>query len=65
VADFFQFVGGKHPVEVLPYDVIAWKDHLRQRGDRPDLIVSLNACMELAERAEGQLRRRLESERGR
>lgn len=37
----------------------------RERGVRPDPVVSPNACKELAERAEGQLRRRLESERGR
>jgi metallo-beta-lactamase class B len=37
----------------------------RQRGVRPDPLVSPNACKELAERAEGQLRRRLESEKGR
>lgn len=37
----------------------------RQRGDRPDPVVAPNACKELAERAEGQLRRRLESEKGR
>src|SRR3954464_9556904 len=29
VADFFQFVGGKHPVDVVPNDVIRWRDHLR------------------------------------
>jgi integrase/recombinase XerD len=29
VADFFQFVGGKHPTEVVPADVLAWRDHLR------------------------------------
>ena len=37
----------------------------RQRGDQPDPVVSPNACKELAERANGQLRRRLESEKGR
>ncbi|MFL6254734.1 MAG: subclass B3 metallo-beta-lactamase [Pyrinomonadaceae bacterium] len=37
----------------------------RQRGARPDPIVSPNACKELAERAAEQLRRRLESEKGR
>ncbi len=37
----------------------------RQRGDRPDPIISPNACKELAERAGEQLRRRLESEKGR
>jgi integrase/recombinase XerD len=29
VADFFQFIGGKHPTEVVPADVIVWRDHLR------------------------------------
>jgi metallo-beta-lactamase class B len=37
----------------------------RERGDRPDPLVSPNACKELAEGAAAQLRRRLESERGR
>src|SRR3954469_17739309 len=29
VADFFLFVGGKHPTAVVPADVISWRDHLR------------------------------------
>jgi len=29
VADFFQYVGGKHPTEVVPDDVLRWRDHLR------------------------------------
>jgi metallo-beta-lactamase class B len=37
----------------------------RERGVRPDPIVSPNACKELAGRAADQLRRRLESEKGR
>jgi metallo-beta-lactamase class B len=37
----------------------------RQRGVRPDPLVSPNACKELAGRAAEQLRRRLESEKGR
>lgn len=37
----------------------------RERGVRPDPVVSPNACKELAERATEQLRRRLESEKGR
>jgi metallo-beta-lactamase class B len=37
----------------------------RRRGVRPDPIVSPNACRELAGRAAEQLRRRLESEKGR
>jgi len=36
----------------------------RQKGVRPDPVVSPNACKELAARAEGQLRSRLESEKG-
>lgn len=34
VADFFQFVAGKHPAEVVPADVLAWRDHLRSRRKR-------------------------------
>jgi site-specific recombinase XerD len=34
VADFFQFVGGKHPTEVVPNDVICWRDHLRHSRKR-------------------------------
>jgi metallo-beta-lactamase class B len=37
----------------------------RRRGVRPDPLVSPNACKELADRAAEQLRRRLESEKGR
>jgi metallo-beta-lactamase class B len=37
----------------------------RQRGVRPDPVVSPNACKELAERAGEQLRRRLASEKNR
>jgi metallo-beta-lactamase class B len=37
----------------------------RQQGARPDPLVSPNACKELAGRAAEQLRRRLESEKGR
>jgi len=37
----------------------------RERGERPDPMVSPNACKELAGRAAEQLRRRLESEKGR
>ena len=37
----------------------------RQKGVRPDPVVSPNACKELAGRASEQLRRRLESEKGR
>jgi integrase/recombinase XerD len=34
VADFFQFIGGKHPTEVVPNDVICWRDHLRHSRKR-------------------------------
>jgi integrase/recombinase XerD len=34
VADFFQFVGGKHPTEVVPADVLSWRDHLRHSRKR-------------------------------
>jgi integrase/recombinase XerD len=34
VADFFQFVGGKHPAEVAPADVLRWRDHLRSGRKR-------------------------------
>src|SRR5829696_6652688 len=29
VADFFQFVQEKHPGDVVPADVLRWRDHLR------------------------------------
>jgi integrase/recombinase XerD len=34
VADFFQFIGGKHPTEVVPTDVLNWRDHLRHGRKR-------------------------------
>ncbi len=34
VADFFQFVGNKHPTEVVPNDVLLWRDHLRHSRKR-------------------------------
>jgi integrase/recombinase XerD len=34
VADFFQFVGGRHPTEVVPNDIICWRDHLRHSRKR-------------------------------
>src|SRR5215210_5660793 len=34
VADFFQFSGGKHPTEVVPTDVLNWRDHLRHSRKR-------------------------------
>jgi integrase/recombinase XerD len=38
VSDFFQFVGGKHPVEVVPNDVLRWRDHLRAGRKRPATV---------------------------
>jgi integrase/recombinase XerD len=38
VADFFQFVGGKHPEEVAPNDVLRWRDHLRAGRKRPATV---------------------------
>jgi integrase/recombinase XerD len=38
VADFFQFVEGKHPVEVVPNDVLLWRDHLRSGRKRPATV---------------------------
>ena len=34
VADFFQFIRSKHPTEVVPNDVICWRDHLRHSRKR-------------------------------
>ena len=34
VADFFQFIAGKHPTEVVPADVLRWRDHLRSGRKR-------------------------------
>ena len=34
VADFFQFVGSKHPTEIVPADVLAWRDLLRSSRKR-------------------------------
>lgn len=38
VADFFIFIGGKHPVEVAPNDLIRWRDHLRAGRKRPATV---------------------------
>src|SRR5215210_3006570 len=43
VADFFQFVAGKHPTEVSPADVLKWRDHLRARRKRAATV-----CFKLA-----------------
>ncbi len=34
IADFFGFVGGKHPTAVVPDDVLRWRDHLRSGRKR-------------------------------
>jgi integrase/recombinase XerD len=34
VADFFQFVAGKHPAEIAPADVMRWRDYLRAHRKR-------------------------------
>ena len=34
VSDFFQFVGARHPTEVVPQDVLNWRDHLRRSRKR-------------------------------
>ena len=38
VSDFFQFIGGKHPTEVVPADVLRWRDHLRAGRKRPATV---------------------------
>jgi integrase/recombinase XerD len=38
VADFFGFVRGKHPTDVVPADVQRWRDHLRAQRKRPATI---------------------------
>src|SRR2546423_7769569 len=38
VTDFFRFAGGKHPTEIAPGDVIAWRDHLRAQKKRASTI---------------------------
>ena len=38
VGDFFQFVDGKHPTEVVPNDVLRWRDHLRSGRKRPATV---------------------------
>jgi integrase/recombinase XerD len=38
VADFFQYVGGKHPSDVVPDDVLRWRDHLRAGRKRPATV---------------------------
>ncbi len=31
VSEFFQFIDGKHPTEVIPADVLSWRDRLRSQ----------------------------------
>ena len=38
ISDFFQFVGGKHPTEVVPDDVLRWRDHLRAGRKRASTV---------------------------
>ncbi|MGI9106893.1 MAG: tyrosine-type recombinase/integrase [Pyrinomonadaceae bacterium] len=38
LADFFQFVGAKHPVDVLPDDVLRWRDGLRAQKKRASTV---------------------------
>lgn len=38
MADFFQFIGGRHPAEVVPNDVLRWRDYLRAGRKRPATI---------------------------
>jgi integrase/recombinase XerD len=38
VADFFQFIAGRHPTEVVPNDVLRWRDHLRAGRKRPATV---------------------------
>jgi site-specific recombinase XerD len=38
VADFFKFIGGKHPTEVVPADVQRWRDQLRSQRKRPATV---------------------------
>jgi integrase/recombinase XerD len=38
VADFFRFVKGKHPTEVVPADVQLWRDSLRSQRKRPATV---------------------------
>jgi integrase/recombinase XerD len=38
ISDFFLFLGGKHPSEVVPADVQIWRDHLRAQRKRPATV---------------------------
>lgn len=38
VSDFFQFVGGKHPTQVMPDDILRWRDYLRAGRKRAATI---------------------------
>jgi integrase/recombinase XerD len=38
VADFFRFLQGKHPTEIVPADVQRWRDQLRSQRKRPATV---------------------------
>ena len=38
VSDFFQFVEGRHPTEIIPDDVLRWRDHLRAGRRRASTV---------------------------
>ena len=38
MADFFRFVSGKHPTEIVPTDVQRWRDWLRGQRKRPATV---------------------------
>ena len=38
MADFFRFLQGKHPTEVVPADVQRWRDQLRSQRKRPATV---------------------------
>jgi integrase/recombinase XerD len=40
IRDFFQFIGGVHPAQVKPADVIAYRDHLRIKKRRKATTVN-------------------------
>jgi site-specific recombinase XerC len=38
ISDFFLFLGGEHPTEVVLVDVQVWRDHLRALRKRPATV---------------------------
>ena len=38
ISDFFLFLGGKRPTEIVPADVQVWRDHLRAQRKRPTTV---------------------------